>query len=337
MIVSPYQGQQEKATATIPGGSGQARGDEPQSRWGGRVLRGDRAVLACDRNRVHGLSATLAALLALPSSVAPVPCGDEPRVTLSAAEPVQGGVVLVEVSAAAAEDALTASWAGRDVRFWREQPEQPLRALVGIDLDHPTGPTALVLMRRGAPPCRVTVAVRAGSFPVEQLKVSRRFVELSPRDLARVRKEARRLRALYRRATPERLWRGAFAPPLLATPPSDNFGRKRILNDEPRSPHSGVDFAADPGTPVLAAQRGRVVLSAPLFFSGRTVILDHGLGLFSSYAHLRELGVKEGELVERGAWLGGVGATGRVTGPHLHWAMRLNEARVNPLDVLTLF
>jgi len=295
-------------------------------------------VVACDRNRVHGLSATLAALLALPSSVAPEPvCGDDPRVTLSAAEPLQGSIVLVEVGGTAAGDTLAASWAGRAVRFWREGNPGPLRALVGIDLEHPPGPAPLVLTPAGAAPCRVTLEVRAGAFPVERLKVPRRYVELSPQNLARARKEARRLRALYRRVSLERLWTGAFTPPLPEAPPSDNFGRKRVLNDVPRSPHSGVDFSADPGTPILAPQRGRVVLAASLFFSGRTVILDHGLGLFSSYAHLREVQVKEGELVEPGARLGRVGATGRVTGPHLHWAMRLNEARVNPMDVLVLF
>ena len=294
-------------------------------------------MVACSRNRVLGPSATLAALLALPASVAPEAiCGHEPRVTLSAAEPVQGSVVLVEASGSAAEDVLTASWAGREVRFWREGPEGPLRALVGIDLEHPPGPAPLVLRSAGAP-CRVALEVRAGSFPVERLKVPRGYVELSPRNLARAREETRRLDDLYRRVSPDRLWRGAFAPPLPGAPASDNFGRRRVLNGEPRSPHSGVDFSADPGTPVLAPQRGRVVLAASLFFSGRTVILDHGLGLFSSYAHLREMDVKEGELVEPGAVLGRVGATGRVTGPHLHWAMRLNLARVNPMDILTLF
>jgi hypothetical protein len=287
---------------------------------------------------VPGLSATLAALLAFPSSVAPEPaCGDDQRVTLSAAEPVQGSIVLVEVGGVAAGDALTASWAGHEVHFWREGNRGPWRALVGIDLEHPPGPAPLVLTPTGGAPCRVIVEVRAGDFPVERLKIPRRYVELSPQNLARARKEARRLRALYRRVSPERLWTGAFAPPLPEAPPSDNFGRKRVLNDVPRSPHSGVDFSADPGTPILAPQRGRVVLVASLFFSGRTVILDHGLGLFSSYAHLRETAVKEGDLVEPGARIGRVGATGRVTGPHLHWAMKLNEARVNPLDILGLF
>jgi murein DD-endopeptidase MepM/ murein hydrolase activator NlpD len=95
-----------------------------------------------------------------------------------------------------------------------------------------------------------------------------------------------------------------------------------------------VDFGAAPGTPVRAPARGRVVLAAPLFFSGRTVILDHGLGLFSLYGHLSSLGVRSGQTVEAGEPLGRVGATGRATGPHLHWAVRLNGARVDPLGLI---
>lgn len=161
-------------------------------------------------------------------------------------------------------------------------------------------------------------------------------MDLSPKDLARATREAERLGRIYARVTPERLWTGGFRLPLEGTQPSDNFGRKRLLNGKPRSPHAGVDFSAPPGTSVRAPQRGRVALASALFFSGRTVVLDHGLGLFSFYGHLSALDVKEGEMVEAGDPLGRVGATGRATGPHLHWGLRLNGARVDPLDLVGL-
>ena len=110
----------------------------------------------------------------------------------------------------------------------------------------------------------------------------------------------------------------------------------RILNGNPGSPHGGADFPAVTGTPVHAAQRGNVALAEELFFSGNTVVLDHGLGIYTFYGHLSEIDVKAGDALEAGAVLGKVGATGRVTGPHLHWGLTVERARVNPLLLVKL-
>ena len=171
-----------------------------------------------------------------------------------------------------------------------------------------------------------------GDFEVKHLRVGKRYVELGARDQARVRREAARLESIFA-GNSARAWEGAFRQPV-DVPPSPNFGQRRILNGEPRSPHGGVDFGARAGTPVVAAARGRVALASSLFFSGRTVILDHGLGLFTFYGHLRSTLVRTGQVVEAGARVGEVGATGRATGPHLHWAVRLQGARVDPLALL---
>ena len=117
---------------------------------------------------------------------------------------------------------------------------------------------------------------------------------------------------------------------------SGSFGKRRIFNNQPRSPHSGEDFSAPTGTPVLATARGRVALAKDLFFLGKTVILDHGFGVYSFYGHLSSLGVEPGTNVQSGTAIGKVGATGRVTGPHLHWGVRLGNARVNPMELLAL-
>jgi murein DD-endopeptidase MepM/ murein hydrolase activator NlpD len=113
-----------------------------------------------------------------------------------------------------------------------------------------------------------------------------------------------------------------------------NFGHRRVFNGQPRSPHSGADLRAAKGTPVYAANRGRVVLAKNLFYSGNTVFIDHGLGLYTTYLHFSEIKVEPGEIVERGQLIGLAGATGRVTGPHLHWGVRIVDARVDPFSLL---
>jgi murein DD-endopeptidase MepM/ murein hydrolase activator NlpD len=114
------------------------------------------------------------------------------------------------------------------------------------------------------------------------------------------------------------------------------FGTRSIFNGEPRSPHSGADFLSPAGTPVHAPNAGRVLVAENLYFTGNTVVVDHGLGLLSLFAHLSRMDVEAGEMVTTGQVLGAVGSTGRVTGPHLHWTLRAGGARVDPLSLLAL-
>ena len=284
----------------------------------------------------------LAALgLSLPAAARePVACGDGLTLQLSSTSPAQGSLVLVEVTSAAPLESLTAEWAGQKLHFWREENPGAYRALLGVDLERAPGAAPLTFqatLAGGSPQtCSVSAQVEDGKFSVERLTLPQAFVDLSPADLARAQREGARLREIFAQVTPERLWRGGFRPPLEPAEPTGRFGSRRILNDLPRAPHSGEDFSAPAGTLVHAPQRGRVALADELFFSGKTVVLDHGLGLFTFYAHLQSVAVKEGRTVEAGALLGRVGATGRVTGAHLHWAARLNQARVNPRDLLAL-
>jgi murein DD-endopeptidase MepM/ murein hydrolase activator NlpD len=184
--------------------------------------------------------------------------------------------------------------------------------------------------------CTALVEVNEGRFATEKLHVGKQFVEPSPEQVKRANEERQKLRDIFDRVTSERLWSGKFRVPLDGVSTGGNFGKRRILNGQPGSPHGGVDFPALTGTPVYAAQRGRVVLAEELFFSGNTVVIDHGLGIYSFYGHLSEMDVKVGDTLESGHVLGKVGATGRVTGPHLHWGLTVERARVNPLQIVKL-
>jgi len=267
-------------------------------------------------------------------------CADGIEVRFRPEKVAQGSVVLVEVRAAAPLEGLRGQWSGETVLFWSgDEPGSPLRALIGVDLSRRPGKALLKLTaKRGdeSVECAVILPISKTEFAVEQLRVPKRFVELSPEDKARAEREGKRLQEILADVSPVRLWTGGFVSPVGDVKASGNFGKRRILNGEPRSPHAGEDFPALAGAPVRASQRGRVVLADDFFFSGQTVVLDHGLGLFTYYAHLEKIEVTESEVVEASTVLGRVGATGRVTGAHLHWAARLNQARVNPLDLLAV-
>jgi murein DD-endopeptidase MepM/ murein hydrolase activator NlpD len=258
---------------------------------------------------------------------------------LSVPQPGQGSLLRAALRSAAPLSSVEGDWAGHKVLFWRDDASGKIyRAYVGVDLELAPGPHELKVTAQisgGAhAACLATVTVRAGKFAVEKLTVAPQFVEPPAEELERAKKEGEQLRAILAGRSPERMWAGDFRFPLEGPRRGGNFGRRRVLNGQPRSPHGGLDVPALTGTPVHAAQRGRVVLAAPFYFSGNTIVLDHGLGVYTFYGHLSEIGVKEGDVVDFGALIGRVGATGRVTGPHLHWGLIVNESKVNPLQIL---
>jgi murein DD-endopeptidase MepM/ murein hydrolase activator NlpD len=210
--------------------------------------------------------------------------------------------------------------------------------LVGIDLE--TKPGTYTLEVRAVTGGRAVngehlLVVRAKAFPTRRLKVDEKFVTPPPEVEARIRSEAVRLAAIFGTETGARLWVGAFLAPVDADPVS-SFGKRSILNGKPRSLHTGTDFNAPDGAEVRAPGGGRVVLAGDLYFSGNTVVLDHGLGLYSLFAHLSKIDVAEGSVVKTGQPVGRVGSTGRSTGPHLHWSLRLTGTRVDPLSLVAL-
>jgi hypothetical protein len=201
-------------------------------------------------------------------------------------------------------------------------------AVVGIPLAAPLG--AMHVSVRDAGGGRdVEFAVGEKRYASQSLKVAPRQVNLSAKDLARVNRERELLdRALnqWSDAPPESLrW-----PPPVPGVRSSSFGLRRIFNGESRNPHSGMDIASPAGTPVLSPAAGTVVDTGDYFFTGNTVLVDHGRGLISMYGHLSAIDVQPGQRITAGTRIGAVGMTGRATGPHLHWGVSLNRAWVDP-------
>ncbi len=201
-------------------------------------------------------------------------------------------------------------------------------SVVGLDMDATPGPTQLAF-RIGQFTGSRDIVATAREFGSESLTVKPSYTDLAKETLERVELESVRMKKLWATITLEKLWREAFLKPTSGALGSP-FGLRRIFNGEPRDPHSGLDIKSPPGTPIKASNRGRAVLAGNLFFTGNTVVIDHGLGLYTLYAHLSRIDAEEGAMVERGDVVGLVGATGRVTGPHLHWGVKLAGTRVDP-------
>jgi murein DD-endopeptidase MepM/ murein hydrolase activator NlpD len=210
------------------------------------------------------------------------------------------------------------------------------QVLIGIDLSTSVGTHNVTIATQPDSERRVhPLVVKPRHFPSRTLKVDPAFVTPPKEAAERIARETRRLNEIWASSTTERLWRGAFVTPV-PHPANSAFGSRSVFNGQPRSQHSGADFGSPAGTPIKAPNAARVVLAEDLYFSGGTVVLDHGRGLFSLFAHLSTIDAQQGAVVEAGEVIGRVGATGRVTGPHLHWAVRANGSRVDPLSLLAV-
>jgi murein DD-endopeptidase MepM/ murein hydrolase activator NlpD len=252
--------------------------------------------------------------------------------------PRQGDVAFVLVSGVPGARQIEGSVGGLPLAFFPYG--EGWAALAGIDLETRAGkqPWRVGVIDGGGAPRKLSgsLVVRARAFPVQRLTLPSAMVDLDPESERRAEAEAARLRTLYDTLTPERLWQGRFTMPVAVDGSGSGFGSRRIINGQPRRPHSGTDWAAERGTPVVASNRGRVALVGDFFFGGRLVMLDHGLGLYTLYMHLDRVDVTEGGLIGRGETLGSVGSTGRATGPHLHFQVQLKRARVDPAALLEL-
>ena len=170
-------------------------------------------------------------------------------------------------------------------------------------------------------------------YPAQELKVDSKFVDLSKTDADRAAAERKRNDAVIARYTPERMWTLPFFRPVPGEL-SSTFGLRRVFNGQPRNAHRGLDFRAAAGAPIHAVADGVVALADSQFFAGNVIYVDHGLGVFSVYMHMSEIGVKEGDKITRGQIVGKVGSTGRATGPHLHLSLMLQGTGADPLPLL---
>ena len=177
------------------------------------------------------------------------------------------------------------------------------------------------------------VRVNAGEFEVQKLTVAPEMVDFTEETYQRYLAERKELKRVFNQVRPVRVWRHSFVKPVEG-PITSAFGLRRIFNDKARAPHSGVDIGVAEGTAVGACNDGIVVFAQELYLEGKTIIIDHGFGLYSIYMHLSEMQASEGDTVHVGEIIGRVGATGRVTGPHLHWGIKLLGAKVDPFSLV---
>lgn len=247
----------------------------------------------------------------------------------------QGNIIFFSIGLNAKADSLAGRFLDKPVPFFKKTSGD-YATLIGIDLAQPTGRHPLTITWKEGESVqerRLMVKINSATFGVQKLKLPKKMVDLDPETLKRVRTEKTRVRKAFSRSLEKKLWDGEFVVPAKGRK-QGTFGRRRFLNGKPRNPHTGEDISAPMGTPVLATNKGKVVLVGNFFFNGRSVIIDHGMGLFSMYFHLSEVMAKEGSIMNTGEEIGRVGKSGRVTGPHLHWGARLNGARIDPYSLI---
>ncbi|HEX7615304.1 MAG TPA: M23 family metallopeptidase [Thermoanaerobaculia bacterium] len=246
----------------------------------------------------------------------------------------QGGVAEIRIKSDAPLASLVLVDGDRRILLERDPSGRTFGGLLGFDLDAKVGTREVVVETiEGASRLALPLEVLRGRFRIQKLSVDPKYVEVPPAEWERVKADGARVNAAYRSAEPARRW-SSFSRPVAFE--GGNFGARRVYNGKTQSFHAGLDMLAPMGTSVQAAGDGRVALAGDLYFSGGTVLLDHGGELFTQYMHLSRIDVKDGDIVAKGTILGLVGATGRVTGPHLHWGAKLHGARVNPEDLLAL-
>jgi murein DD-endopeptidase MepM/ murein hydrolase activator NlpD len=249
-----------------------------------------------------------------------------------------GGVVLLTVTPSRVVTHVDGTAFDRTLDFWPAGRSRSWQTLAGIPLATEPGRHEVALRATtsdGETTARVlTLTVAPAQFATRRLRVDPRFVNPPASALERIARDAQVLNDLFTQVRSPRTWAGPFRMPVPGTATS-SFGRLSILNGQAGSRHQGTDFRATTGTPVRAPNAGEVVLAEDLYYAGNTIVLDHGGGLFSLFAHFSSMAVSVGAHVSRGDLLGRAGATGRVSGPHVHWAVRLRGDSVDPLALTT--
>lgn len=260
---------------------------------------------------------------------------EEGGVFLSSATLSQGEVGLVRVRADGRKAPIVV-WLEKEIPLSPNAQKTRWVGFLGVDLREKPGIRKILVRRSPDGPQReLAIRIVPKDYGVRRLTLPKAMVDLDAKTLERVRSESKIVNRLWGEPPLPPSWDGAFIMPLEGEVVGP-FGRRSIINEQPRSPHSGVDLRAKKGTPVRAINRGRVELTADHFFSGLSVVINHGGGIQSMYFHLERIAVEEDDLVEKGQVIGYVGSTGRATGPHLHFGVRVNGSRVDPLGLISM-
>lgn len=247
-----------------------------------------------------------------------------------------GDVVAISIEVEGLLESLEGKVFARSVPLW-SAAENQWRGVFGIPLDTPAGQYEITTHAIGESVANTTgrfsFEVQDKDFATRRLRLDQKFVDPPPAEAQRIAQDAKTMANIFSKVRPVRLWDGPFQAPV-SNASNSSFGRLTLFNGAPRGRHQGADFRSPAGTAVRAPNAGEVVLASDLYFAGSTVILDHGLGLYSLFAHLSKFQVGVGDHVATGEVVALSGATGRVTGAHLHWAVRLGNTSVDPLSLI---
>jgi murein DD-endopeptidase MepM/ murein hydrolase activator NlpD len=295
--------------------------------------------------RISRLDRTLITAVVLLSSVFPVElfpnAPPAPKGLDGQYSGKQGQVLVVQVKGEEQATEVKGTFLSRTIPFFREfRPGEPAGyiGLLGIDMQDDPGTYELAVeVNQGEQVKQLSfnVLIVKEKFAVEHLKLPKEKVDLDEKSVARWKAEQEQVKQALAENSRMKLWHSNFVEPVNGKR-TGIFGSVRIMNGQARNPHNGEDIGAPLGTDVVATNDGVVRITVDHIFSGRGIYVDHGLGFYSMYFHLSEILVKDGDLVTAGQIIGKVGATGRATGPHLHWGVKLNGARVNPYTLLDL-
>lgn len=257
----------------------------------------------------------------------------EPKVELQSDVLYQGDTALIRISAEKGQQ-LQVTWMNYDIILSGPENDNRYTGFIFADLEQDPGEYIIDLSVMPSGYNRqISIRVEEKNYGVRRLTLPEDKVDLSAENLERALAESAVMRALWDAPDTAPEWTGPFILPV-DSDVTGPFGRRTVINDQPRAPHSGVDLRGKRGTPVKAANAGRVVLTADQFFTGKSIVLDHGGGIRSMYFHLHEIMVNAGDRVSKGSVIGLVGSTGRSTGPHLHWGIRIRDARIDPIRLI---
>jgi murein DD-endopeptidase MepM/ murein hydrolase activator NlpD len=252
----------------------------------------------------------------------------------------QGSPVFLTVELSRVPVRVSGTWIDKTLTFFRSTDNPKIwYALAGADFATEAGSYPLKIIAVLPNGKRLTAEklanIETKDFKAGAVEVPEKYVDPDATEQKQIARDGAMKRRAYEHLTPQPLWSGDFIKPVNG-PATESFGESRVLNDEELSTHRGTDFEVKEGSPVLASNSGKVVLAKEMFYEGNCVIIDHGERFFTTYMHLSKIDVKLGETIKKGKQIGVSGATGRVTGPHMHLGVRWNGAYLDPIQVLAL-